>query len=342
VAGPDQGRGGDRDEAAAWAPGTARDHGTEPEAAGQEDTFRLPSPDERAARAASAAAARAASGDSARGDDFWDRLGEEIAASGSQDPARPAWPATAGPRAMGPAATAGSGTGTGDDEQAGWDRMVPPYVDDLTKPRKPRVEPAGADRAGEPRAEDTAATAGRDPGNPWSAWSSARADPVEAAEPAETEPEDTGPGEPRPEDTGSGETGPEDAGTGEADRATDTDAAVTPDGGGAPDGPSDAEQDPEGSPADRAAGENQPEDTAGAENEDTAGAEEADVTGEDSASLDEEVTVVPGVARYHRRGCILIRFLSDDDLETRTRREAQAAGSVPCKACQPDNPGPSA
>jgi hypothetical protein len=58
--------------------------------------------------------------------------------------------------------------------------------------------------------------------------------------------------------------------------------------------------------------------------------------------LDGEVTVVPGVARYHRRGCILIRFLSDGDLETMTRREAQAAGSVPCKACQPDKPDPSA
>jgi hypothetical protein len=46
--------------------------------------------------------------------------------------------------------------------------------------------------------------------------------------------------------------------------------------------------------------------------------------------------MVPGVPRYHRRGCILIRFLSDGDLETTTRRSAEAAGSVPCKACQPD------
>jgi hypothetical protein len=60
------------------------------------------------------------------------------------------------------------------------------------------------------------------------------------------------------------------------------------------------------------------------------------------APLDGEVTVVPGVARYHRRGCILIRFLSDGDLETMTRREAEANGSVPCKACQPDKVDPSA
>jgi hypothetical protein len=56
----------------------------------------------------------------------------------------------------------------------------------------------------------------------------------------------------------------------------------------------------------------------------------------------DEVTIVPGVGRYHRRGCILIRFLSDGDLETATRGEAEAAGLVPCKACQPDKPDPSA
>jgi hypothetical protein len=58
--------------------------------------------------------------------------------------------------------------------------------------------------------------------------------------------------------------------------------------------------------------------------------------------MDDEVTIVPGVARYHRRGCILIRFLSDGDLETTTRREAEAIALVPCKACQPDKPDPSA
>jgi hypothetical protein len=54
--------------------------------------------------------------------------------------------------------------------------------------------------------------------------------------------------------------------------------------------------------------------------------------------MDGEVTVVPGVSRYHRRGCILIRFLSDGDLEIMTRARAEAAGSVACKACQPDKP----
>ncbi len=49
-----------------------------------------------------------------------------------------------------------------------------------------------------------------------------------------------------------------------------------------------------------------------------------------------EVTVVPGVSRYHRSGCILIRFLGADDLEIMTRQEAEEATFVPCRACQPD------
>ena len=49
-----------------------------------------------------------------------------------------------------------------------------------------------------------------------------------------------------------------------------------------------------------------------------------------------EVTVVPGVARYHRGGCILIRFLGAGDLEIMTRQEAEEASFVPCRACQPD------
>jgi len=46
--------------------------------------------------------------------------------------------------------------------------------------------------------------------------------------------------------------------------------------------------------------------------------------------------VVPGITRYHRENCILIRFLSDEDLERMTREAAEAADCVPCKACQPD------
>ena len=51
---------------------------------------------------------------------------------------------------------------------------------------------------------------------------------------------------------------------------------------------------------------------------------------------DTSVFVVPGITRYHREGCILIRFLGADDLERMTRAEAETADCVPCKACQPD------
>jgi len=48
------------------------------------------------------------------------------------------------------------------------------------------------------------------------------------------------------------------------------------------------------------------------------------------------VVIVPGVARYHRSGCILIRFLSDGDLETTTAKEAEAKNCIPCRACEPE------
>ncbi|MDX6395031.1 MAG: hypothetical protein QOJ73_6094 [Streptosporangiaceae bacterium] len=51
-----------------------------------------------------------------------------------------------------------------------------------------------------------------------------------------------------------------------------------------------------------------------------------------------DVTIVPGVARYHRSECILIRFLGPDDLEIMTRQAAEAGGCVPCRACVPDQP----
>ena len=48
------------------------------------------------------------------------------------------------------------------------------------------------------------------------------------------------------------------------------------------------------------------------------------------------VTVVPGVPRYHRSDCILIRFMGDGDLQRMSVERAQEAGCTPCRACQPD------
>jgi hypothetical protein len=51
-----------------------------------------------------------------------------------------------------------------------------------------------------------------------------------------------------------------------------------------------------------------------------------------------EVTVVPGVPRYHNASCILIRFMGDSDLDKMTLAAAREAGCTPCRACLPDQP----
>ena len=70
-------------------------------------------------------------------------------------------------------------------------------------------------------------------------------------------------------------------------------------------------------------------------------AEPADEPGDQdegvSASPDTEVTVVPGVPRYHRSECILIRFMGEDDLQTMTLQSAADSGATPCRACQPEH-----
>ena len=55
-----------------------------------------------------------------------------------------------------------------------------------------------------------------------------------------------------------------------------------------------------------------------------------------SAGETMQVTVVPGITRYHRSDCLLIRFLTADDLEVMTKQAAIDGGCVPCKACKPD------
>ena len=72
-----------------------------------------------------------------------------------------------------------------DDEQAerpaagesGWDRMVPPYVDDLTRPRRDRSPPRPAPATSSPEKAlrprpGAAGMPGQDAGSVWSAWSS--------------------------------------------------------------------------------------------------------------------------------------------------------------------------
>jgi len=64
--------------------------------------------------------------------------------------------------------------------------------------------------------------------------------------------------------------------------------------------------------------------------------------GSAAVDLQREVTVVPGVPRYHSTHCLLIRFMDEDDLEKTTLGAARQAGCTPCRACLPDEPEPGA
>jgi len=68
---------------------------------------------------------------------------------------------------------------------------------------------------------------------------------------------------------------------------------------------------------------------------------DADLTPEtaetEPASGTGQVTVVPGVPRYHDGDCILIRFMADEDVQRMTVSEAAKAGCTPCRACQPED-----
>ena len=58
--------------------------------------------------------------------------------------------------------------------------------------------------------------------------------------------------------------------------------------------------------------------------------------GKPDRSGQHQVTVVPGVLRYHDHNCILIRFMGDEDVQKMTLDEATQTGHSPCRACQPD------
>ncbi len=75
--------------------------------------------------------------------------------------------------------------------------------------------------------------------------------------------------------------------------------------------------------------------------EDTENAKDTGGTGgvedlADTQSADQPVTVVPGVPRYHRSNCILIRFMGDSDLQKMPVEAAKKNGCTPCRACHTD------
>ena len=166
----------DGDRAAAARADRDRD---ETAAAQRAEAFRLPPPGERA-RTRAEALGRAMAGEPA-GDDFWDRVNEELAGSGGQDPAQPAWPASAGPRAMGTGEAAMPVPGEAGDEpeparppagfrqaeRPAWDRDAIPQPPAEPDEEQDRDERPGGEAAGPRRdrvvpryVEDLAGAAG--------------------------------------------------------------------------------------------------------------------------------------------------------------------------------------
>jgi cytoskeletal protein RodZ len=146
--------------------------------------------------------------------------------------------------------------------------------------------------------------------------------PAETA-PAETAPAETAPAETAPAETAPAETASQAA---SAQEPADVDQPVSGTGS-ALDMRQAAASGPAGSADFATAGETV-----------YAGAAGQAGPGSDSAKNgDVPVVVVPGIARYHRSGCLLIRFLGPEDLEAMPRGTAEANGCVPCKACKPES-----
>jgi hypothetical protein len=140
---------------------------------------------------------------------------------------------------------------------------------------------------------------------------------------------------------GSGE---DEAEAGQAEDQVPTPAAEKP-AADSQDEPGDPEPSSDGDRTTEAGGDRTPSEAGGDRTPSAAGGDRtpsADGAAASSAdggqAMDDEVMIVPGVARYHRTGCILIRFLGSEDLETSTRRAAEADGCIPCRACEPDKP----
>jgi hypothetical protein len=66
-----------------------------------------------------------------------------------------------------------------------------------------------------------------------------------------------------------------------------------------------------------------------------AGQDDKPSAARDSDTGQRQVTVVPGVPRYHTDNCILIRFMDEDDMQQMSLKAATDAGCTPCGACQP-------
>jgi hypothetical protein len=287
-------------------------------------------------------------------DDLWERVNEELDSAGKRDSGRLSWPAGdfSIPSGMslpteppGPETLAGPGAPGSDDlwqPAAGWQ---PPRTPQSNWPFVPPAEPASARPAGrdtEPDAGEEAAaseTAAADPARPDETTRSARVwdTPSQAVAGQSTAARDESAQRDKTPDRG----GPADAEPAEATEAGEATQVAEP--------VKAAESAKPAKPAEpAAAGPAGPAESGSAGEPDDAGQPGADAKQTESGGGPEkpakpakptgpvQVTVVPGVARYHRAECILIRFLGADDLETMPKRQAVTDGLTACRACQPD------
>jgi hypothetical protein len=304
-----------------------------------------------------------------RGDDLWDRVEEELGSAGKRDTGALSWPGIelpaladppaaggeAGPQGPPPAGTKPWAWGQG----PGW---PPPETPDPSWPPPAAAfagtpAPADAGPAAEapagPAPEATAAEPapdadGASPDSPGD--DSAGAAPGdEATGPApedqdHDEQADAGPGRPqwiislpdREAPAADHPRQPDEARTGDP-APTDEDAAAVEPAALEPAAEEPAAEEPAAvepaavEPAAEEAAAQEPAAQQPAAEEPAAGGPAGE-----TGPVRIQVTVVPGVARYHRSECILIRFLGAGDLEIMTRQEAEEAKLVPCRACQPD------
>ncbi|HEY6276190.1 MAG TPA: hypothetical protein VIX86_07640 [Streptosporangiaceae bacterium] len=244
---------------------------------------------------------------------------------------------------------AGQITSDGTAGSAATDEASEPAAPDRAEATALASEPAGPEQPATPADERTGGTgtAAATPDDVAEADGTGAAgterdehEAEETSEPAGVAPQPEVAGDDRPGGPGSGQEGtPEAAGSSEpgSGRAATEDASGS--AGGGPDGPASAiAGSPPGEATSSPAGEADGS-PSGADGGPSGAAADAG-TGGSAASLDDEVAIVPGVARYHRTGCILIRFLGDGDLESTTRRQAEAKGCVPCRACEPEKAVP--
>lgn len=246
-------------------------------------------------------------------DEFWERVSGELADGPEHDAGPPAWEATAGPRAMGggqrpgPADSDAPRPGA-DDASARFSAPGVPEQAGRSAPAAPEPAPPGRDGAGT-----------REPPPRWGRVVPSFAGTPGAAGDEAEQAEDTR--------TDLAARAGADAGTSAEGRTTEPPAGAeaTVSASGAL---------PAGAEARAGGGGDEQREADGGRPRDQAAA------GGDRAAPapGDQVIIVQGIARYHRRGCTLIRFLSDDDLESLSRQEAMAEGCVPCKACQPDKP----